>query len=108
MSPGNRQKLSLLLAVCHHPELLLLDEPLSSLDAIVRLEVIDALLEHYDRDHGVILISSHLLSDLERIADRIVILDKGRILEDASLDALKDKYGTNLEQMFRTIAGAAA
>jgi ABC-2 type transport system ATP-binding protein len=108
MSPGNRQKLSLVLAVCHHPLLLLLDEPLSDLDAIVRRDVIDALLDRFDRDEVAIVISSHLLNDLERFADRIIIMDEGRVLEDAPLDTLKEKFGMNLEGTFRQIVGAPA
>ncbi len=92
MSPGNRQKLSLVLAVCHHPSLLLLDEPLSDLDPIVRGEVVEALLERFRRDDMVIVISSHLLHDIERIADRIICLDRGRIAADSPLDELKERY----------------
>lgn len=105
-SPGNRQKLSLLLAVCHHPRLLLLDEPLSDLDPIVRRDVVEALLDRFRRDEMAIVISSHLLHDLERIADRIVCLDKGRVVADAPLDELKDRYGMNLDQVFRQLVGA--
>jgi ABC-2 type transport system ATP-binding protein len=107
-SPGNRQKLSLLLAVCHHPTLLLLDEPLSDLDPIVRRDVVEELLDRFRRDEMAIVISSHLLHDLERIADRIICLDKGCIVEDASLDTIKDRYGVNLDQAFRQLVGAGA
>ena len=92
MSPGTRQKLALVIATCHHPELLLLDEPLSDLDPIVRRDVVEALLDRFRRDEVAIVISSHMLHDLERIADRIVCLDKGRIVADAPLDELKERY----------------
>jgi ABC-2 type transport system ATP-binding protein len=105
-SPGNRQKLSLLLAVCHHPSLLLLDEPLSDLDPIVRREVVDVVLDRFRGEDMAIVISSHLLHDLERIADRIVCLDEGRVVADAPLDELKDRYGVNLDEMFRQLVGA--
>jgi ABC-2 type transport system ATP-binding protein len=107
-SPGMRQKLSLLLAVCHHPSLLLLDEPLSDLDPIVRRDVVEALLDTFRRDDMVMVISSHLLHDLERVADRIVCMDAGRVVADASLDALKEQYGMNLDQVFRQLVGAGA
>lgn len=92
MSPGNAQKLALVLATCHRPELLLLDEPLSDLDPIARQDVLTALLEYFRADNPTIVISSHMLDDIERIADRIVYLDGGRLLADTSLDDLKEGY----------------
>ncbi len=106
MSPGNRQKLSLLLAVCHHPSLLLLDEPLADLDPIVRRDVVAELLDRFRSDDMVIVFSSHLLHDLERIADRIICVDHGRIVADAPLDDLKDAHGANLDELFRRLVGA--
>ena len=92
MSPGNAQKLSLILATCHRPELLLLDEPLSDLDPIARQDVLTALLDYFRSDNATIVISSHMLHDIERIADRIVCMDGGRLVADSSLDDLKEGY----------------
>lgn len=92
MSPGNAQKLGLVLATCHRPELLLLDEPLSDLDPIARQDVLTALLEYFRTDNATIVISSHMLHDIERIADRIVCMDRGRLVADSSLDDLKEGY----------------
>ena len=92
MSPGNAQKLGLVLATCHRPELLLLDEPLSDLDPIARQDVLTALLEYFRSDNATIVISSHMLHDIERIADRIVCMDAGRLVADSSLDDLKEGY----------------
>lgn len=91
-SPGNVQKISLVLATCHHPELLLLDEPLSDLDPIARRDVLTVLLDRFQSDDVTMMISSHLLVDIERIVDRIVCLEKGRIVADASLDELKESF----------------
>jgi ABC-2 type transport system ATP-binding protein len=92
MSPGTRQKLALVLATCHHPELLLLDEPLSDLDAIARQSVLTMLLDRFNSDDMTIVISSHMLRDIERVVDRIVCLDAGRIVADDELDALKERF----------------
>ena len=92
MSPGNSQKLGLVLATCHRPELLLLDEPLSDLDPIARQDVLTVLLDYFRSDSATIVISSHLLHDIERIADRIVCMDRGQIVADATLDDLKEGY----------------
>lgn len=92
LSPGNRQKLALIVASCHHPQLLLLDEPLSDLDPIARQSVLVSLLEQFRSDDVTIVISSHMLPELERIADRIVYLERGRIIVDSPLDDLKEQY----------------
>ncbi|MBA3655878.1 MAG: ABC transporter ATP-binding protein [Gemmatimonadaceae bacterium] len=92
LSPGNKQKLSMIIATCHHPSLLLLDEPLSDLDPIARQTVLTSLLDQFRSDDVTIVISSHMLPELERIADRVVFLDRGRITVDEELDALKEQY----------------
>ncbi len=91
-SPGNVQKVSFVLATCHHPELLLLDEPLSDLDPIARHDVLTILLDRFERDDVTMVISSHLLYDIERIVESIVCLEKGRIVADATLDELKENF----------------
>jgi ABC-2 type transport system ATP-binding protein len=104
-SPGNLQKISLLLATCHHPELLLLDEPLSELDPVARNSVLSVLLERFAADNVTMIISSHLLFDLERIVDRIVCLEKGRIVADTPLDKLKEEFRLPLEEIFPILIG---
>jgi ABC-2 type transport system ATP-binding protein len=92
LSPGMRQRLALLLAVCHHPELLLLDEPGAALDPIARREAMALILERAIEDGTTVVISSHVLHDVEKIVDRVLCIDGGRIMEDATLDDLKDRY----------------
>lgn len=92
LSSGNLQKLAIILAVCHHPDFLVLDEPVSDLDPIVRSELLQFLLEILRDDEAVILVSSHVLRDVEKIVDRVVCLDGGHITTDAELDDLKESY----------------
>lgn len=92
MSPGNRQKLALVMATCHHPDLLLLDEPLSDLDPMARQALLSMLLDRFSSDDMAIVISSHMLRDIERVVDRIVCLDRGRVTADDALDDLKERY----------------
>jgi ABC-2 type transport system ATP-binding protein len=92
LSPGTRQKLSLVLATCHHPDLLLLDEPLSELDPIARQTVLSMLLDRFRRDDMTIVISSHMLGDIEPVVDRIVCLEGGRVVADDALDDLKERH----------------
>jgi len=92
LSTGNLQKLAIILAVCHHPKLLVLDEPVSDLDPIVRVRLLEFLLELLQEDQATILVSSHVLRDVEKIVDWVVCLDQGRVVADAGLDELKERY----------------
>jgi ABC-2 type transport system ATP-binding protein len=92
LSPGQRQKLSILLAIGFEPELLILDEPASALDPLARRQFLNLMLEMIQTQGRTIIISSHILSDIEKIIDHIVIMDKGKILRDCGLDALQEEF----------------
>ena len=92
LSTGNLQKLAITVAVCHHPKLLVLDEPVSDLDPIVRSRLLAFLLELLTEDDATVLVSSHVLRDVEKIVDWIVCLDRGCLVADAALDELKERY----------------
>lgn len=90
LSPGERQKLSALLALGHEPELLVFDEPAASLDPVARRQFIAQLLEMVASQARTVLFSSHIVSDLERVANRIWILREGTIAWQGALDELKE------------------
>jgi len=92
LSTGNLQKLAIILAVCHHPDFLVLDEPVSDLDPIVRGKLLEFLLELLREDEAAILVSSHVLRDVEKIVDWVICLDEGHVVTDAGLDELKERY----------------
>lgn len=92
-SKGMRMKLSLVSALSHHPKLLILDEATSGLDPVVRSEILDLLLEFICDEEHSILFSTHITSDLERVADYITYLHKGEVLFSESKLALLDSYG---------------
>jgi ABC-2 type transport system ATP-binding protein len=92
LSQGDQQKLSLILAVCHRPKLLLLDEPMSALDSIIRARTLDLLLERLRDDGCTVVISSHLLSDVEKVIDWVVCLDRGELAVSAPFDELQESY----------------
>ena len=92
LSGGDVQKLSIILAVCHRPQLLLLDEPLAGLDPITREQVLTYLLEAVGTDAHTIVVCSHILRDIERIVDRIVCLHRGEVKAHAPLDRLQESY----------------
>ena len=90
LSGGERQKISLLLALGHRPELLVLDEPLASLDPIARRRFLRQLLEITADQTRAVIFSSHIISDLERVANEVWILREGRMAWQGELDALKE------------------
>lgn len=93
LSRGMKMKLSLALALSYHPKLLILDEPTSGLDPIIRDEVLDILLEFMEDESHSILFSSHITTDLEKIADTITFIHKGEIIFSESKDVLLYEYG---------------
>lgn len=93
LSKGMRKKLEIACALAHKPKLLILDEPTSGLDPIVRNEVLDIFLKFISDDEHTILLSTHITSDLEHIADEIVFLNEGKILLNESRDNILEHYG---------------
>jgi len=92
MSPGQRQKLAILLAIGFEPELLILDEPAAALDPLARHQFLELLLEIIQHEGRTILISSHILSDVEKVIDHVLILDKGKLLRDCTFDELREEF----------------
>jgi ABC-2 type transport system ATP-binding protein len=89
LSRGTRAKVSLVLAVACRPELLLLDDPTAGLDPLVRREVLEGILDAVPAEGGAVIYASHLVHDVERVADRVAIMDRGSIRLDDSLDGIK-------------------
>lgn len=92
-SRGMQMKTSLILALSHNADLLILDEATSGLDPIVRDDILDLLLDFIQDENKSILISSHILSDLEKIADEIAFIHKGKLIFLDNKEDLKEKYG---------------
>ena len=92
LSRGEGLKLSLALALAHAPELLVLDEPTSGIDPVARLDVLDVLRDFMVDPTHSILFSTHITSDLERIADRLHVIAEGRTVFEGSLDELGERW----------------
>jgi ABC-2 type transport system ATP-binding protein len=92
-STGMLKKIEIITALSHKPKLLILDEPTSGLDPIVRSEVLDLFLNFIQDDDHTILLSTHITSDLEHIADKIVFIDKGKKILEDTRDDIIDNYG---------------
>ncbi|MFR0822061.1 MAG: ABC transporter ATP-binding protein [Clostridia bacterium] len=92
-SSGMKMKLKIITAMSHHPQLLLLDEPTSGLDPVVRYEILDIFREFITDEQKAILISTHITSDLEHLADYITFVKNGQIILSKEKDILLEQYG---------------
>ena len=92
-SKGMKMKLSLAAALSHHPKLLILDEATSGLDPVMRDDILDMFLDFVQEEDYAILVSSHITSDLEKVADYIVFIHKGKIIFSKPKDELLEDYG---------------
>ena len=91
-STGMKMKLSIAIAFSHHAELFILDEPTSGLDPIVRNEVLDIIQQELIDENKTVFISTHIISDLEKIADYLVYLKDGEIVFNDFLDDILNKF----------------
>lgn len=89
LSRGEQAKLALLLAMAHHPELLILDEPTTGLDVVVRRNFLEGIIELIQEEGRTIFFSSHIVHEVERVADWVGIIDQGRLIRCAPIEGLK-------------------
>jgi ABC-2 type transport system ATP-binding protein len=92
LSRGMRTKLALLLALCRGAELLILDEPTAGLDPAMTEEILQALVAHVAGEEMTVFFSSHQIAEVDQIADRIAIIDRGRAVVTGALDDLRESY----------------
>ncbi|HIS99833.1 MAG TPA: ABC transporter ATP-binding protein [Candidatus Faecaligallichristensenella faecipullorum] len=93
LSKGMKMKLSIAAALSHHASLLILDEATSGLDPVVRDDILDLFLDFVQDESHSILVSSHITSDLEKVADYIVFIHQGKVVFSKPKDELKYQYG---------------
>ena len=106
LSKGQARQVALLCAVCHRPELLILDEPAGGLDPAARREFLETSIQLLNREGSAILFSSHHMNDVERLGGRVILLDEGKVCLDQDLDALRE--GVCLALLPRRAAADAA
>lgn len=92
LSRGQRARAGLLIALAHRPELLILDEPSSGLDPVVRRDILGAIIRTIADEGRTVLFSSHLLDEVERVADQVTMIHRGKIVLSASMDEVKQHH----------------
>jgi len=107
LSRGQRARAGLLVALAYRPDLLVLDEPSSGLDPIVRKDIVGAVIRTVADEGRTVLFSSHLLEEVEQVADQVTMISAGRIVLSAPLAAIMEEYGS-LDTAFAAHAGDAA
>jgi ABC-2 type transport system ATP-binding protein len=104
LSRGTNAQLALALALGHNPDLLILDEPSTGLDPIVRRDFLEGIIQLIQEEGRTVLFSSHLVHEVERVADQVVIIEEGRLVTTTSVESLKDGK-MSLEEAFVKLVG---
>jgi len=109
LSKGQKARAGLLIALAYRPELLVLDEPSSGLDPIVRKDILGAVIRTIADEGRTVLFSSHLLEEVEQVADHVTMISGGTIALSAPLDAIKASHGgASLAEIFVAHVGVPA
>ena len=100
LSKGNKEKVQLVLVMSRQAKLYLLDEPIAGVDPAARDFILSTILNNYNPD-GTVLISTHLIADVERVLDEVVFLKDGQIVRQEQVDDIREKEGMSVDELFR-------
>ena len=100
MSKGMQEKLQLVLVMSRNADLYILDEPLGGVDPATREYILDTILSNFN-EKASIIISTHLISDIERILDEVIFIDKGKVILQSDADKLRNKEKSSIDEIFR-------
>ncbi len=102
MSKGMGEKLQIALVMARRARVYLLDEPISGVDPAARDVILQGMLRDFD-ENALLLVSTHLIADVEPILDDVVMLKAGRLLLQGNVDDLRDEHGMSLDRLFRKV-----
>ena len=102
LSKGNKEKVQLILVMSRKAKLYLLDEPIGGVDPATRDFILDTIISNYLSD-ATLMISNHLISDIERIFDEVILINQGTIYKHDSVDNIRQQTGKSVDQLFREV-----
>ncbi len=102
LSKGNKEKVCLILVMSRNAKLYVLDEPIAGVDPATRDYVISTIINNYNPEASV-LISTHLISDIEQVLDEVVFINRGKILLQKSVDDIREENGKSVDELFREV-----
>ncbi len=100
MSKGMQEKVQLILVMSRNADLYILDEPLGGVDPATREYILDTILSNF-KEGATVIISTHLIADIERILDKVIFVDKGKIILEGNADELREKENASIDEIFR-------
>ena len=102
MSKGTREKVQLILVMSRQAKLYLLDEPIGGVDPATRDYILDTIIRNYNPEAAVV-ISTHLIADVEQVLDEVIFIQNGQILLQSSVDSIREEHGKSVDQYFREV-----
>ncbi|MCL2490552.1 MAG: ABC transporter ATP-binding protein [Propionibacteriaceae bacterium] len=100
LSKGTREKVQLALVMSRQAQLYLLDEPIGGVDPAARDFILDTIIKNYN-ENGTVVISTHLIADVEKVLDDVIFLNAGRVMQISSADELRERTGKSVDEVFR-------
>ena len=102
MSKGTREKVQLILVMSRQAKLYLLDEPIGGVDPATRDYILDTIIRNYNPSAAVV-ISTHLIADVEQVLDEVIFIQNGRVLLQSPVDEIREEQGKSVDQYFREV-----
>ena len=102
MSKGTREKVQLIMVMSRSAKLYLLDEPIGGVDPATRDYILTTIISNYNPEASVIL-STHLIADVEKVLDEVVFIDKGHLVLQSSVDQIREEKGMSVDALFREV-----
>jgi len=103
LSKGNKEKVQLILVMARDAELYLLDEPIGGVDPAARDYILNTIITNYSNNNATILLSTHLIHDVERIFDEVLFIRHGQIILQDSVDNIREERGCSIDTLFREV-----
>ena len=102
MSKGTREKVQLILVMSREAKLYLLDEPIGGVDPATRDYILNTIIGNYNPE-ATVIISTHLIADVEQVLDEVVFISQGQIVLQKSVDEIREEQGRSVDQLFREV-----